>query len=754
MSRIEDAQHLAAQPTVLTPDARDQLTSVQAANNASTSYQRDGFDQVLAETSPDRGSTAYSYDAAGNLRTELNARGITATHSWDALNRLTGTAYTQSGQTSTENRSYTWDANAGGPIACSNGIGRLCRATHAGGTTHHAYDPFGNLTEARTVEAGIDRSLRFAYDGEDRPSALTTAGNKALATVRDNEGRASQVRAIVNSAAVPIVSAASYRGDGQADTTTLANAVALDRSFDSSGAPAGFAESGVQPAGPGGGDADIPTLPEWGLILLGSVLLLQMARAQSRGRQSSRTLRSAWPMGMLAALIALVLWFAATPAMANEALQFDARGNINGRTVDGQTSTYRYDRIDRLHQETGSASQTFGLDANANRTSDGSATYTVLANGNRLTTRNGVSLTYDPAGNLLGDQTTLNGATVNRTFTYTLAGQLRTVSINGTLRATYTYNHLSQRTRKVLASPAPGTPATTLYRYDTQGRMVEEIAATPAAASGISVAAGQSLITYVWKDDTPSAVIYAPNSPGNPNNAQERIVYLHADHLDTPRKATDSQARVVWSWNSDAFGSTAPNEDTDGNGSTTAINLRFPGQYFDAESGLHYNWNRYYDPRTGRYTQSDPIGLDGGFNTYLYGSAAPTNFSDPNGLTPVGVAIGLGARLVGGRAASTAIASGARSLLGPTAGAVSACVLAGVCSMSEALPPPASSSSSTASDAQAQCEESCEQQYDRDIAECRAYSAMTGERYTFVACRAQANRRLSQCFSDCGQNCP
>jgi hypothetical protein len=124
---------------------------------------------------------------------------------------------------------------------------------------------------------------------------------------------------------------------------------------------------------------------------------------------------------------------------------------------------------------------------------------------------------------------------------------LKPVSLGGILKATYTYNHLNQRTRKVLASPAAGTPATTLYRYDTQGHLVEEIAGSAATASGISVTAGQSITTYVWRDDTPSAVIYAGNSPGNANNASERIVYLHADHLDAPRKATDSQARAVWS---------------------------------------------------------------------------------------------------------------------------------------------------------------------------------------------------------------
>ncbi|NJN00219.1 MAG: hypothetical protein HC793_00600 [Aquincola sp.] len=650
LSRIEDAQHLAAQPTRLSPDARDQLASVQAANGATTSYERDGFDQILRETSPDRGVTAYSYDAAGNLRTQISARGVTTTHTYDALNRLASTSYTQSGQTSTEDRSYTWDANAGGPIACANGVGRLCRVVDASGTHHHAYDPFGNLTEARSLELGIDRSLRFGYDGEDRMSALTTAGNKALLGLRDNEGRVSQMRAIVNGANIQIVKTATYRGDGQADATTLGNDVVLDRSFDTSGAPSGYSEAGVQP-GTGGGsqtsDEDIPTAPEWAMIILGCVLLWQLARAKKVGR----TLHSAWPIG------ALILLAAVTHAKANESLLFDARGNIQGRTVDGVLSTYRYDRIDRLNQETGLASQSFGLDANANRTSDGAATYTVLANGNRLVTRNGVTLSYDADGNLLSDQTLLGGTTVNRSFTYTLAGQLKTVSLNGALRATYTYNHLNQRTRKVLASPAPGTPATTLYRYDTQGQLVEELAGSAASAPGISVTAGQSLVTYVWKDNTPSAVIYAAHSPGNANNPQERVVYLHTDHLETARKASNSQGQLVWSWASDAFGSTPANEDVDGNGLRTTINLRFPGQYLDAESGLHYNWNRYYDPATGRYTQSDPIGLEGGISTYLYVLGNPVSVSDPTGESPQAIATVIAAVLAAGREAIRRCAS-------------------------------------------------------------------------------------------------
>ena len=105
----------------------------------------------------------------------------------------------------------------------------------------------------------------------------------------------------------------------------------------------------------------------------------------------------------------------------------------------------------------------------------------------------------------------------------------------------------------------------------------------------------------------------------------EAITYLHTDHLGTPRIGSDSSGGEVWSWDSDAFGNGTPT------GGAT-VNLRFAGQYFDAETDLHYNWNRYYDPETGRYISSDPIGLAGGLNTYGYVGANPVAYVDPEGL--------------------------------------------------------------------------------------------------------------------------
>jgi RHS repeat-associated protein len=109
-------------------------------------------------------------------------------------------------------------------------------------------------------------------------------------------------------------------------------------------------------------------------------------------------------------------------------------------------------------------------------------------------------------------------------------------------------------------------------------------------------------------------------------NDAEELLYVHTDHLGSPRKITDAGRGIVWDAVFTPFG-----EEDSIAGSETA-NWRFPGQYHDAEAGLSYNYRRTYDPALGRYLQSDPIGLEGGLNTYAYSLQNPVKFIDPRGL--------------------------------------------------------------------------------------------------------------------------
>lgn len=108
---------------------------------------------------------------------------------------------------------------------------------------------------------------------------------------------------------------------------------------------------------------------------------------------------------------------------------------------------------------------------------------------------------------------------------------------------------------------------------------------------------------------------------------QAKTHFIHTDHLGTPVVMTDATQQVTWRAEYMPFGKAIIDA-----ASTAELNLRFPGQYFDEETGLHHNYYRDYDPELGRYVQSDPIGLDGGINTYSYALANPVRFTDRFGL--------------------------------------------------------------------------------------------------------------------------
>ena len=113
------------------------------------------------------------------------------------------------------------------------------------------------------------------------------------------------------------------------------------------------------------------------------------------------------------------------------------------------------------------------------------------------------------------------------------------------------------------------------------------------------------------------------------------VRYVETDHLGTPRVVIDPASHAaVWTWSpfGDPFGADEADSDPDGDGLAYTLPMRFPGQYYDGETGLHYNYFRDYEAATGRYVQSDPIGLEGGVNTFEYVRSNPARYVDRAGL--------------------------------------------------------------------------------------------------------------------------
>jgi RHS repeat-associated protein len=163
-----------------------------------------------------------------------------------------------------------------------------------------------------------------------------------------------------------------------------------------------------------------------------------------------------------------------------------------------------------------------------------------------------------------------------------------------------------------------------IYVYDEASRLLGEYDEL-----------GRARTEHVWlgngSNGRPLAVIQYEYTGASATPDSTTILYVEADHLGTPRRIADSQNRTRWTWVSAPYGDTLPDEDPVSLGPVT-YNLRFAGQYFDRETNLHYNHHRDYDATTGRYVQSDPIGLAGGINTYSYVGNSPFASVDPFGL--------------------------------------------------------------------------------------------------------------------------
>jgi RHS repeat-associated protein len=283
----------------------------------------------------------------------------------------------------------------------------------------------------------------------------------------------------------------------------------------------------------------------------------------------------------------------------NHSYDTDDTGNI----IQIGSTDYGYDALNRLDEEDSGSATTYTYDATSNRltkVNGGTTSTTVPSTSNKISAVGGTSYTYDAAGNVTAIGT--------QSYVWNAAGQMKEAKVSGSTVGTYTYDSQNRRVKKV----AGGN--TTHYVYGLNGLLYGEYDNS-----------GNLIREYVYLNDAPLAQVDA----GSP----EVLTYLHPDHLGTPRFGTSTGGSQVWAWSSDTFGNGAPS------GAAT-VNLRMPGQYYDAESGLFYNWNRYYNPATGRYISSDPIGIDGGLNIFLYAEASPVMYSDPRGLETPSISLG------------------------------------------------------------------------------------------------------------------
>ena len=617
-----------------TLDANGNAVKEETFNSASVLTQRSTFEyDKLNRRTKEIGATGqtvtHSYDANGNRLTTTDPLARVTKNSYDSLNRLVKVTDPANGQTL-----YEYDP-----------LGNLRRVTDPlGNSTQYAVDGFGHTESESSPESGV-KTRKFDAAGniteETDARGLTTQfeynglGLRTRTAYGDGSEEArTYVPGAVDEGRLASITdphgsiSWTYEShDRVASRTQVVGGVtlALGHAYDAQGRL-------TQLTYPSGRNL------RFEYDAAGKVISLKMEQQTLISQISYQPFGhvSGWKWGNGATYIRafnldgnLVNFPLGSDA---QTIVYDAARRITG--INGSTSnSYGYDSLDRLTSVSAPGrTQAYTYDANSNRRSktEGgqTTTYGYATNSSRLLSRTQgatVNYAYDAAGNITAD-----GA---RTFLYDARGRMSQVT-SGNLATTYRYNGLGQR----VAKTAPGSSVVSLlYVYDDQGHLL-----------GIYDGSGTTIIETVYLHDTPVATV----------SGNGLIHYIHADQLDTPRVITNIQNGVVWRWDSDPFGVGLPNNDPDGDGTQFAYNLRFPGQHFDDESGLHYNYFRDYDATLGRYMQIDPIGLQGGLNLYLYANANPVGFADPTGeIAPVAAAIVIRAAIAAAwRALQAAIA--------------------------------------------------------------------------------------------------
>jgi RHS repeat-associated protein len=625
-----------------TYDGAHRLTKVTDSAGNYISYTLDAMGNRTAESSYDPSNSLHRthsrvYNALGELSQDINAANtsaVTTTYGYDdngnqtgisaplsrntanvydALNRLSAITDPNGGVTNftynaNDNLATVEDPRSLTTTYTSNGFNEVSAlASPDTGSSSNTYDSGGNLsvaTDARGSSANYsydasnrvtsivyknsggvtDQTLTFGYDaGTYGKGRLTSAGdgNHTLSWTYDFAGRVTGKGQTVGTVTLS-VGYGYTNGDLTALTTPSGQGVVY--SYNSNHQVTGITVNGTslltgvtyEPFGGVNGWS-------WG-----------------NGGTVTRTYNGD---GLISQIVS---------ASVTNAYSFDNANRITGITDSSSSAlswTYGYDLLDRL-TSAATSSNTYGwtYDADGNRltqTGTSASTFNVSTSSNQLTSTTGAlarTYSYNAAG--------MATAYGSDSFSYNNRGRMSGVSVSGT-STSYLYSALGQLIEK-------SGSGSELYMYDEAGHLLGEYTST-----------GTLIQETIWLGDIPVATL-------QPNGSSISIYYVHTDDLNTPKKVTrPSDNSIMWRWDQDPFGTATPNQNPSGLG-TFVYNPRFPGQIYMAETGLNQNYFRDYDPQTGRYLESDLIGLRGGVNTYGYVGADPISFSDPRGLSGPG----------------------------------------------------------------------------------------------------------------------
>lgn len=603
-------------------DANDNLLHVIDAMKLVTTYDHDGLNQARTENSPDTKTTQMGFDAAGNLTSKTDARGVIASSTYDALNRVKTVSYSGASVTGTAaGESYFYDeGNTLTGCTLSYPTGRLTRMLDASGSTTYCYDWRGNVSKKTQIVSLRNKTLsvEYSYTLADRLSSITYPSG-VLVSYSRTLGQITGVSALAPGATRPqsIVQNASYEPFGPLKTLHYASATTVTKTFDQNYQPTLIeSKNGV-----------------------GLTLLSLAYDYDDIGRAKSITQTNS--LG------------SATQFFSYDRLHRLQEARDNSSPGSGVIEQYRYDLIgNRLSSKQGNgAAQTYRysnqVSAPLHPTDPNYASKSHRLNGFGSSD----SRSYDAAGNLT------NSSDMQRQLSYNARGELTDTSpdVSACLAGAqicygatrYSYNASGERVSKETpyffvsigeiegsvapaAAPTRGAPAINRYEsyamFDEAGQILLET--TTNVSQYPCLSCRDPYVETIYLDGMPIAALHDPTGPNG-----LVVTELYSDHLGTPRLANDAGSQS-WSWDAISGNSATGGGNSFGTRaqSGSGINLRFPGQQYDWQTGLNYNYMRFYEPRTGRYITSDPIGLGGGINTYLYANGNPINYSDEFGL--------------------------------------------------------------------------------------------------------------------------